>query len=270
MSTLVFSSKKNVIEHLQGRIHHVETQKRNDDGSVISSGSADIDRLLPANGYNRGTIIEWQSTGGSCADFFSLMAARNATRDGGAMVIIDHANQFYPPAARALGIQLGNLIVLRGQEKLHQEDFFWSIDQSLRCNAVAAVWGALPNFKDPSTETRWLRRFQLSAETSGCCGMFIRSSRKTTPSSWSEIQWSLRPLRNISHTGDTRLVRATLVRCRGSHAGSSIDLEVNNVTGNVRQARREHAQRPNTRPSYTLPLAAQLANPKTRRRAARA
>ena len=185
----------------------------------------------------------------------------------------------------------------------HTNDLLWAIDQSLRCSAVAAVWGKLPEFETPQMATRWQRRFQLSAEASGCCGMFISRKkggmgrkgsrhqlckapygpfRQLTPdtfstrqlatdsfSTWAEVQWHIRPLQNVTRCGDTRLLRATLMRCRGGVADRFIDLEVNTITGNVQQARREHATA-NQRSTYSLPLATQLANPKTDRRAARA
>ena len=186
------------------------------------------------------------------------------------MVIVDPHGHFYPPAAHAIGIHLSNLIILkRGTQKTQANDFLWAIDQSLRCNAVAAVWGQLPEFETTTQANHWQRRFQLSAESSGCCGMFVKNQSKPSAPSWAEIQWQLRPLANQKRFGDTRHIRASLVRCRGAVTGKHIDLKINTITGNVQQVQREHATRKNTA-AYSLPLAAELANPKTRRRAARA
>jgi hypothetical protein len=273
-------SRQLLIQQLRGKIRRVETTNRNDDGTIVSSGSRAIDGMLPAGGYNRGTIIEWLADHGSGAEYLSLLAARHAADDGGALVIVDQHSQFYPPAARAMGIALGNLIVLRGSmdsryrfhhqlaadDSFDQEDFYWAIDQSLRCSSVAAVWARLPDFESPQIGSRWLRRFQLSAEASGCLGLFMRPRQQKSASSWSEIQWQIEPQRS---TGDHRHIRASLVRCRGGTVGRCIDLEINTVTGNVRQARREHAERVRTQ-AHSLPLAAQLAHPATGRRTARA
>lgn len=269
-----------LIERLRGKIRQVETAGRHDDGTIISSGSSATDGLLPAGGYHRGTIIEWLADQGSGAEYLSLLTAKNAADDGGALVIVDPHNQFYPPAARAMGMALSNLIVLRGnmdsRYRFHHqiaaddacdpEDFYWAIDQALRCSSVAAVWANLPDFESHQTGTRWLRRFQLSAETSGCLGLFIRPRQQKAASSWSEIQWQIEPQRSAS---DHRRVRASLVRCRGGTVGCFIDLEINTVTGNVYQARREHAERIHSQ-THSLPLAAQLADPTTGRRTARA
>lgn len=300
-----------LIKHLQSKIRQVETTGRNDDGTIVSSGSVDVDGMLPSGGYNRGTIVQWLSDRGCGAEYLSLLAAKNAARDGGAIVIIDHRGEFFPPAARAMGINLGNLIVLKGSVQCPEfgiqkkkgsesreveapaetpsrfntqcsalstaEDFLWAIDQSLRCPAVAAVWGQLPEFETPILAERWSRRFQLSAESSGCLGLFVTQSKRTDRSSqsskatslnqaiWSEVQWHLQP--QLATTENTRTVRALLTRCRGGATGRAIDLEINLVTGNVQRARSEHATK-RIRPSRPLSVACQLAHSKTCRRAA--
>ena len=252
MNRPIVQPAKLLIKQLQGKIRQVETTARNDDGTIVSSGSVDVDAMLPNGGYNRGTIVQWLSVGGCGAAYLSLLAAKNAARDGGAIVIIDHRGEFFPPAARAMGINLGNLIVLKkcsvssvqekegtefrvqraenreieapaetrpssesvgapatvraGTDLPDEEDFLWAIDQSLRCPAVAAVWGQLPEFKTPLLAERWSRRFQLSAESSGCLGLFISKTKRIGHVSqknkqgaalhhfvWSEIQWHLHP-----------------------------------------------------------------------------
>lgn len=288
-------STQQTVERLRGQIRQVETVRRNDDGSIVSSGSMAMDELLPAGGYNRGTIVEWIAERGTGADFLSLLAARNAAKEGGGLVVVDSHGEFYPPAARAMGLKLSQLIILRSSERgpdqhlsphsskpLDADDLCWAIDQSLRCQAVAAVWGALPDFESAHAERTWLRRFQLSAETSGCIGCFIRipssqaqrDSRgrrshsygsfknRASQSSWAEIQWELEPQPS---TAGSRIVKATLARCQGGLAGRSIELDINTSTGNVQ----EHVPS-RSKPAHSMPLAAQLANPKTRRRSARA
>ncbi|MEE2640707.1 MAG: hypothetical protein VX768_08785 [Planctomycetota bacterium] len=233
-----------------------------------------MDELLPANGYNRGTIVEWISGRGSGSDFLSLLAAKNAAAEGGGVVIVDPRGEFYPPAARAIGLKLSNLIILRSSEQgpvqrlsphqsqpLEAEDLCWAMDQSLRSPAIAAVWGTLPELDSAHEERTWLRRFQLSAESSGCLGLFNRSPRQSG-SSWSEVQWQVTPQPS---TNNQRRIHMKLARCQGGIAGQSIDLEVNMSTGNVQP------HEPNrSKPAHSLPLAAQLANPAPRRRSARA
>lgn len=200
-----------LLDQLRNQIRGVETAGRMDDGVRVSSGCAAIDRLLPGSGYQRGTLIQWLTSGGQGADYLSLLVARQACQDGGALVVLDPLNQFYPPAAAAIGVNLDNLIILRtenlaGSEQELQVDLLWSIDQALRCPAVAAVWGPLDRIDE-----RWFRRFQLSAETSGCLGLFVQPIPAARQPSWAEVQWMVSPVRapsrRAAETRDARTIQ---------------------------------------------------------------
>ena len=253
-------NQSELISRLQNKIRGVETASRNDNGTRISSGCVAIDRLLPGSGYQRGTLIQWLTGGGQGADYLSLLVAQKACEDGGAMVVFDPLNQFYPPAAAAIGINLDNLIILRSKDS---SSLMWSIDQALRCPAVATVWGPLEHINQ-----RWFRRFQLSAEASGCIGLFIQPLSQARQPSWAEVQWIVghaltespssnaqansnprifnprisSPQNSTAQTSNPReqLVRLLLTRCRGMQTGKSVNLSINTVTGNVQIARRDH------------------------------
>ena len=178
-------------------------------------------------------------------------------------MIVDSTEQFYPPAAAALGINLGNLILLRetagetsshgpsshGQssqpqtKQLDADDFLWAIDQSLRCPAVAAVWGHLPKFENSLTRERWLRRFQLSAESSGCLGLFLQPLEQFGKPSWAETQWLVNSSvawpqgsENIRRSArHCRRVELKLARCRGSQIGQAITLDINTISGSINE-----------------------------------
>lgn len=255
-------SQLEVLSRLRNDIRRVETAGRVGDVSRISSGFPAIDRLLPEGGYLRGVLVQWLTNGGLGADYLSLVLAKQACQNGGALVVADPFNQFYPPAAAAIGINLDHLVVLRGRsldqaDSQGQADFFWSIDQALRCSGVAAVWGPLGK-----VDERWFRRFQLSAETSGCLGIFVQPLEVLRQPSWAEVQWVVSDggRRNMgkrdhrdgveqSHISakgnesveaqpkkDFRIrqkLRLQLTRCRGTQTGKSIDLLIDAITGSV-------------------------------------
>jgi hypothetical protein len=223
-----------LVQQLQHRIERIETSARVDDGQTISSGCTAIDRLLPENGYRRGTLIEWMASNGSGADFLSLVTAANACADGGALVIADRNRQFYPPAAAAMGVDLGNVVVIRPPEeksphdRRYDNEFFWAIDQALGCSAVAAVWGAVDQVGE-----RWFRRFQLSAEASGTMGLFVRPASAIGQPGWSEVQWHVAAKRSHVTAAATQCVDLKLARCRGGQSGKRIGLKIDTVTGSV-------------------------------------
>ena len=203
--------QNDVVLALQNRIRRVETAQRVGHGKIISSGCEAINRLLPGRGYSPGTLVQWLvpdrfssgrnqpnglKPGGYAADYLSLLSAIEACKDGRSLVVLDPWHQFYPPAVAALGVDMANLIILRSQPKPTAQnqsarsnpqtdsDLYWAIDQSLRCSAVGAVWGPLG-----AIDQRWFRRFQLSAESSGCLGLFIQSAQQAGQPSWAEVQW---------------------------------------------------------------------------------
>ena len=236
------TNKDVLIQRLQNQIRQAETAGRVDDGACISSGCAAIDRILPAGGYLPGTLVQWLTRGGQGINFLSLLAAKHACEKGGALVVFDPLNQFYPPAAAAIGINLDHLIILRSDTSRKcdssspddsQQKFLWAIDQTLRCPAVAAVWGAINSINE-----KWFRRFQLSAESSGCLGLFIQPVCQAKQPSWAEVQWLVgSPSGQSTHAGREQLLSLKLTRCRNTQSGKTIDLSINTITGDVRQVR---------------------------------
>ena len=250
--------KTQLIQKLQDRIRSVESGPRAGSEQTISSGCTALDRLLPASGYHRGSLVQWITGGGTGADYLSLLAAKEACHSGGSLVVIDQANQFYPPAASAIGLPLERTIILRDQatrasarsrssgasssinadfqaESLQDNDFLWSIDQALRCPAVAAVWGPIDTI-----DARWFRRFQLSAESSGCLGLFVQPLSAAAAPTWADVQWQVNGLSSTDRTSyqpdrNEQPVRLTLSRCRGTFAGKTICLGINTVTGDVQR-----------------------------------
>ncbi len=244
-----------ILSKLQSQIQALQFHRNAVDADIIHSQCSAVDRMMPEAGYARGTLVDWIAPSGCAADFLSLSVASAACENGGALVVIDPGRQFFPAAAAAMGINMQNLIVLRSAEKpaghirAIGQDLLWAIDQSLRCPAVAAVWGPLPKIND-----RWQRRFQLSAESSGSIGLFVRPLSVARQPSWSEVQWLVSPnTASIEHENDFS-VRLNLVRCRGTHGSKSILVSINTVTGSVQKARsdREHTQHPH--PSIQRPI----------------
>ncbi len=249
-------AKRELLESLREQVRRIETAER-PNGQSVSLGCPALDALLPQRGVARGTIHEWLAPrGGSGAEILSLIAAREACRDGGALAVIDSIGCFYPPAAALWGIGLENTIVIRPESR---RDAAWAIDQALRCSAVAAVWG----FVDLIGE-RWLRRFQLSAEQSGCLGLFVRPTSATGKPTWSESQWLCRGVaRKLNRAGEDRLVQVRLLRLRGGAAGANVTLRIDFQTGSVQLARRIDE-------ANGVRLSERLANPTVGRKAARA
>jgi hypothetical protein len=194
----------------------------------ISSGCEGLDRLLPQGGWLRGSLVEWlgDSPGGG-AGTLALVAARQAHGEGGAVVVVDRAGIFYPPAAVAWRLDLASTIVVHPQS---DKDEQWALDQALRCEHTAAVL-AWPRRLDGRT----FRRLQLAAESSGAIGLFVRPATAAREPSWADLRLTVAP--RPSSSGWQLGVR--LVRCRarfGKKEGEVV-LEIDPQTGDIHEAR---------------------------------
>ncbi|MFV2068136.1 MAG: ImuA family protein [Pirellulales bacterium] len=182
---------------------------------VVRSGHDALDRLLPAGGMVRGTIVEWLESGvGSGANTLALLAAREACRDGGPLIVIDRKQMFYPLAARGWGMDLENLVLVYPE---NDGDEIWALDQVLRTPHIAAVL-AWPD----RLAGHIFRRLQLAVETSGGLGLFVRRETAKSEPSWADIRWQVVP--RTSQAG-WRL-RVELLRVRGGPGRGSVEIDV--------------------------------------------
>src|SRR5262245_43118102 len=147
------ASAHELVASLRREVARLEAGRPLENERPVSTGSAALDRLLPAGGLRRGTLVEYLSpAAGSGAGTLALAAAREACHDGRAFVVVDKGGRgsrraesfakndgsagaspsqsyFYPPAAAAWGIDLSAMLVLR---PTNDADALWALDQALR------------------------------------------------------------------------------------------------------------------------------------------
>ena len=272
-------SPEQILAALRENIHHLEGVRRRREDPPFSSGCPPLDRLLPEAGFPRGILIEWLSAGeGGGAAMLALIAAREAVTLGGALVVMDRHNWFYPPAAASLGIDLGKTIVIRAGRS---RDELWALDQVLRCRGVGAAYAAIDKL-----DWRWFRRLQLAVEDGGGLGLLLRPAEVRGQPSWSHVQLLVQP----RPSQGPRCLRIEVTRCHGLASGGAVELAVDDLTGSVQTWQSQEADSPQGQPrllpttspvspflspsgrheTRPLHLASQLASPAPRRFAARA
>ena len=180
----------------------------------------------------------------------ALALAREAAKSGGLIVLSDPRKQFYAPAVVALGFAAEQLVILQPPSAAEE---MWALDQALRCEGVALVWAALGKLGDHD-----FRRLQLATEAGGTLGFLGRPARARGQPAWSDMQFLIEP--QTSAAGNRRL-RVEVVRLRGGVAGASVMLEIDDITGQVREASVQHETHP-------LPEIPRLAPTSPRRRQA--
>jgi len=85
--------------------------KTNEVIDVIPSGSITLDKALGVGGYPKGRIIEIYGPESSGKTTFALHAIANAQKNGGFAAFIDAEHALDPVYAKALGVDIDNLIL---------------------------------------------------------------------------------------------------------------------------------------------------------------
>ncbi len=222
-------SRSKVIQGLAEQLRRIERSQRRfvaaNGSATLSSGIRALDRLLPEEGFGRGTIVEWLADGqGTGVATLAILAARQATATGGAFVVIDPQQQFYPPAAAGWGINLDHTTIVRTNRT---PDTLWALEQSLQCTGVAAAWCWVDRLNN-----RMFRRLQLAAETGGGIGLLLRPAATRRGPSWADVRLLVQPLPSQSDSCGRRL-RIELLHCRGGMSGQSLELEISDETSDV-------------------------------------
>lgn len=200
---------------------------RGQPAAVFSSGCREMDGCLPSGGYEGGTVVEYlQTSSASGATSLALSAAREALAATDRFcVLVDWSQQFYPPAAAAMGIDLKRLVIVRPRTLAER---LWAIDQALRSPAIVAVIAEIEQMDD-----RAARRLQLAAERGGGLGLLVRRAAARQHPSWAEVQWLVRPLAQASAH---RQLNLELVRARGGRSGASLRVQIHAQHGRIEAA----------------------------------
>lgn len=227
------------IRELQDRLRGWESAPGQRAKVLVSGGSSALDGWLPEGGLHRGTLVEWLEDGpGQGAGALALAAAREACRQGAALVVVDDPQsecRFYPPAAAALGIDLERTLIVR---PAGAADAAWAVSQALASRSVGAVlcWTVVRAARD------W-RRWQLAAERGGSLGLFVRPSRAQAEPCFSALRLLVRRCE-----GRTRV---TLLRSRWGVAGATVQWDLDDEPSAVRMAAQLAGAAPAGRPAGT-------------------
>src|SRR4029077_19785646 len=109
------SNKTDLLRDLRDRTERIAaTHRRACQTGPISTSLEPLDRLFPHGGLEGGSLVEWLADGvGRGAMTLTLRVAARALEQGGACVVIDPRQEFYPPAAAELGVPLERMILVR-------------------------------------------------------------------------------------------------------------------------------------------------------------
>jgi hypothetical protein len=167
-----------VLARLRDEIRRIERRPTRRSGS-LPCGRADIDALLPGGGFPRGAITELCGGPASGKTGVALAVVR-ALEEHALAAFVDGRGELYPPALRALGVDLARLLIvrpggLRGDGAPHDPIFagLWAAEALLGSGAFDAVAIDVPLLRAARGLDPALRRVQAAAEKGGAVGVWL-------------------------------------------------------------------------------------------------
>lgn len=212
------------LARLQHRVRRLEHRRA--DAGVLPTGAATLDAALPGGGLARGAVHELIATpardargralpGGPSEAAVAGLCAALLARAGGPVLWCRPGAQLYAPALAGLGLDLRDLVVVRGRDDV---ELLWAMEEALRSGAVRAVAGEV---REP--EPLALRRLQLAAEDGGGLALLLRPSSARKVGGPAATRWRIAPLPGagdaVGGSGAPRW-RAELTRVRGGRPGT--------------------------------------------------
>ena len=194
---------------------------------VLSSGFAEIERVLPGGGLARGALHEILGMGGDeedgvlAAAFAAGIVGRSGA--GGNVLWCLPRADLHGPGLAACGLDPGRLVLVRAAR---DAEILWAMEEGLRTPDIAAVVGEV-SVLPPMTS----RRLQLAAEGSGIAAFLLRrwrhagvAARERRLPNAAATRWRISALSSLLVGGELGVGpsrwRVELLRCRGGEPGS--------------------------------------------------
>lgn len=191
----------------------VSAQQTQSSQRVIPTGLKSLDRLLPGGGLPTSALVEWISDEvGQTAASVALRAVAPLLSLPGCLAVIDERHDFHGNAAKAQGIPLSKILLVRPPRPTPEEaaaanqsryvrrvsichaEALWALEQSARNAGVRAVLCWLDRVS-PAV----MRRLQLAVERSGVTILLIRPATVLGSASFADLRLHIQPTNLSEH-----------------------------------------------------------------------
>jgi protein ImuA len=161
--------------------------------TVLEAGLGPLKYAFPNATFPRGAMHEFiaarpEETAaaiGFMGGLLNLLMSSN-----GSVLWISSSRMLFPPALQSLDLSPDRFIFVDVQK---EKDALWALDEALKCSALAAVVGELPNMSFTHS-----RRLQLAVEESQVTGFLLRNQPRTVGTTASVSRWQITPLPSAS------------------------------------------------------------------------
>jgi protein ImuA len=188
-------ARAEIIEQLQKQILTLQGGHRPGE-TRVSIGLGPIESAFPSKVFPNGVIHELISTSSEDASstngFISVVLGK-LMREKGTCVWISNKRKIFPPALKTFGIDPERILFV---DAWKTKDILWTIEESLKCEALTAVVGEMTeiNFNDS-------RRLQLAVEKSRVTGFLHRQQTRVVNTLACASRWRIKTAPSILPAG---------------------------------------------------------------------
>jgi protein ImuA len=184
-------SKSHIIAQLQKDILPLQGFKKAP-GSAVDVGWGIIDDSFPNRSFPTGAIHEFINDGPASAaatNGFITGIISALMKTDGCCIWISTSRTLFPPALKQFGIEPDKIIFIDLQK---DRDVMWVLEESLKCNGLAAVICELCDISFTAS-----RRLQLAVEQSRVTGFIIRHNPRNLITNACLTRWKITSLPGV-------------------------------------------------------------------------
>ncbi|RYZ54639.1 MAG: Error-prone repair protein ImuA [Sphingobacteriales bacterium] len=190
------AAKYDMIRQLQQEVLRLQGYRRSAGSLAMHKGLGPIEAAFPGKTFPTGAVHEFISAGpedAAATNGFISGLLGGLLRGAGVCLWISTSRTVFPPALKLFGLDPDRIIFLDLQKP---KDALWSLEEALKCEAVAAVVGEIAELG--FTESR---RLQLAVEQSRVTGFIHRCRPRKENTVACLTRWKIRPLPSITEDG---------------------------------------------------------------------
>lgn len=183
------NTKNEVIERLQREIISMQGFKKNADGQAIDTGLGPIESAFPGRCFPLGAVHEFTSHARehvAATNAFIAGIIGRLMQKGGSCLWISNRRTVFPPALKLFGIDPDRIIFA---DPTKPKEALWTIEEALKCDALAAVVGELAELSFTDS-----RRLQLAVEQSHVTGFIHRVNARSENTVACVSRWQIKSL----------------------------------------------------------------------------
>ncbi|MFC4873157.1 ImuA family protein [Negadavirga shengliensis] len=188
--------KNERIRQLKEKIMELEGFYTPSEGHRLPFGLGPLESAFPRGIFPMGAIHEFispgmaetASTNGFIAGLLSVLMQK-----GGFCLWVSNRRTLFPPGLKQFGVEPDRFIFIDAKK---EKDVLWTVEQGLRCEALAAVVGELKEISFAES-----RRLQLAVESSRVTGFLHRHQPRNEGTLACATRWKIMSMSSKTEEG---------------------------------------------------------------------